>query len=94
MNEKAAPAHPSTPKLMAALRVELSRERAGKRISGAKIARWIGVAATTVSGWFTGTAAAPRVDHLFDLCEVLGVDPAEMIKRAAERAAERAAKHE
>ena len=87
MMEETEPLRPSTPDLLAALRVELRHLHVDTSASWSKVARSIGVHPGTLSGWLTGKCKAEiRVDVLFDLLAALGGRGSKVIARAEKQA--------
>lgn len=60
-------------------RLRQLRKDAG--LSQRQLANFVGVSTTTVSSWETGIREVPAGNNLVRLAEVLGLDPAEVVKK-------------
>lgn len=68
------------------LRAELRSRRAITDSKNQDLARALGVSASTVSGWFTGSGKPPRIHRLYQLAKEMDADLGVLIQRAEEKA--------
>lgn len=76
----------STDLHLGCLRAELRAARGRDGRTNAHIAFALGVPASTLSGWLTGSAPPPRLAQLFDLCHELRTTVAEVATAANQQA--------